>query len=44
MRSLEVTLSCGSETVIKSIDEPSTCTYVATMETPAVCSESDLDF
>jgi hypothetical protein len=31
----------GSETVFHSIDEPATCSYLATVVTPLVCSDPD---
>ena len=40
-RSLAVTLVCGAETGILDVDEPSTCVYAATVETPAVCVDAD---
>ena len=39
-RSIEVRFECGSENTVLSIDEPSTCVYVAKMSTPAVCDEN----
>ncbi|KAH8091231.1 calmodulin-dependent protein kinase [Aureococcus anophagefferens] len=40
-QSLAVTLVCGAETGILDVDEPSTCVYAATVETPAVCVDAD---
>lgn len=35
--SLQVEIECGIEERIASVDEPSTCTYVAKVVSPAAC-------
>lgn len=42
-RNTLVTLRCGAENRVISVEEPSRCTYVATLETPCACSQEDLD-
>lgn len=37
-RSMTVTLECGASEELVDVDEPSTCTYTATLKTPAACS------
>ncbi|CAK4123001.1 unnamed protein product [Aphanomyces euteiches] len=37
-RSLTVTLTCGETQELGGIEEPSTCVYVATLQTPIACS------
>ena len=39
-RSAEVIVTCGSETKLLSADEPETCRYVFTMESPIGCDTS----
>jgi hypothetical protein len=39
VRSAEVIVTCGSATKILSADEPETCRYVFTMESPIACDE-----
>lgn len=39
VRSAEVIVTCGSVTTILSADEPETCRYVFTMESPIACDE-----
>jgi len=39
-RSATVYVSCGSETVLLSADEPSTCEYVLTMQSHIACDEN----
>ena len=41
-RSMRVTFQCGLEEAAWGASEPSTCTYAATMATPAACKEDDL--
>ncbi|XP_066576745.1 glucosidase 2 subunit beta isoform X2 [Amia ocellicauda] len=36
-RSTLVTLTCGTETVLRSVKEPSKCQYVMELQTPAAC-------
>ncbi|KAL7537420.1 hypothetical protein ACHAXR_007806, partial [Thalassiosira sp. AJA248-18] len=38
-RSAEVSVTCGSETKVLTADEPETCKYVFTMESPLGCDE-----
>jgi len=42
-RSLTVHLRCGAETLPLSVEEPSKCVYDMQMQTPAVCSEQDVE-
>ena len=37
-RQAEVRLTCGLENKLVSADEPATCKYLLTMETPGACS------
>lgn len=39
VRSAEVSVTCGQSTKILSADEPETCRYVFTMESPIACDE-----
>ncbi|KAL9184139.1 hypothetical protein ACHAXT_002225, partial [Thalassiosira profunda] len=39
VRSAEVTVTCGAETKLLTADEPETCRYVFTMESPIGCDE-----
>ena len=39
MRSAEVVVTCGRLTKILTADEPETCRYVFTMESPIACDE-----
>lgn len=38
-REAYVTVICGDKNAIGNIDEPRTCSYTLTLETPAACSE-----
>ncbi|KAK7041536.1 hypothetical protein SK128_025009, partial [Halocaridina rubra] len=40
-RSADVQLSCGTDTKLTSVTEPSRCEYLFVMTTPAVCSKPD---
>mmetsp|Transcript_29147 Transcript_29147/g.46809 ORF Transcript_29147/g.46809 Transcript_29147/m.46809 type:complete len:497 (+) Transcript_29147:144-1634(+) len=40
-RSLTVSLECGAETVLGSVDEPSKCVYATTLKTPVVCDPDE---
>lgn len=42
-RSMTVTLACGGEASLIGITEPSRCEYAATLLTPAVCDETEVD-
>ncbi|KAJ0979125.1 hypothetical protein J5N97_014599 [Dioscorea zingiberensis] len=42
-RSLKVRLHCGLKNELTDIDEPSRCEYIATLSTPAVCTEEKLE-
>jgi protein kinase C substrate 80K-H len=42
-RSTHITVKCGSEEKLSSVDEPSICFYTMNFETPAACNEEDLD-
>eukprot|EP00850_Spirogloea_muscicola_P006302 SM000030S11311 [mRNA] locus=s30:4120:7428:- [translate_table: standard] len=42
-RSMQVTMICGLENRILSVDEPSRCEYAAEMATPAVCFEEEAE-
>ena len=37
-RSVSVSLECGDEEVLYSVDEPSTCVYVMTVRSPLACT------
>lgn len=41
-RQVEVNLICGSKNSLVAVDEPSTCHYSMTLESPALCSEKNL--
>ena len=38
-RSITLSLECGAENELKNVDEPSRCSYAATLITPAACDE-----
>lgn len=38
-RSISVKLECGSDNIIKSVSEPSTCVYEMIFITPIVCKD-----
>lgn len=42
-RSIKVTLRCGSETQLSQVDEPERCSYVAILDTPALCDAALID-
>ena len=42
-RTMLVTLSCGAQTRLRDVSEPSTCSYRAVLETPCACSQKDFD-
>ena len=37
----QLTLVCGAEEKLVSVEEPSRCTYAAQLATPAVCTHDD---
>ena len=41
VRSMTVSVSCGGANRLIKVDEPEVCTYVASFETPAACTEED---
>jgi len=41
-RSTTVTLECGDENKVVDVKEPNKCEYTVKLQTPAACSESDL--
>ena len=40
---MRVTLQCGAKAELLSVEEPSRCTYAATLVTPAACTEGVLE-
>merc|ERR1712176_1338844 len=42
-RSLAITFRCSAESEIVYVNEPSTCKYVMTFETPLACDQAELD-
>lgn len=38
---MTVSVSCGGANKLTKVDEPEMCTYVASFETPAACTEED---
>lgn len=42
-RSLTVSLECGGENRVLSVDEPEVCKYTMRFETPAACTQAQVD-
>ena len=42
-RSVTITFECSVENAIVYVNEPSTCTYVMTFETPLACAQAELN-
>lgn len=42
-RSLSITFRCAADNEIVYVNEPSTCKYVMTFETPLACDQAELD-